>query len=195
MPTLFTIGHSSRSIHSFIALLKHTGIQAVVDVRSLPRSRSHPHFDQHHLPALLAEHGIEYVHIAALGGRRPREPDVDPTINAYWTNRSFHNYADYALSEPFRQGLQTLVEFGRTRRCAIMCAEAVWWRCHRRIITDYLIRRRCKVRHILSPGKITEGSLTPGAVLTPGGLHYPRSDGLARPSPHKRTPHAALQIP
>jgi uncharacterized protein (DUF488 family) len=130
----------------------------------------------------LARNGIEYVHIPELGGRRPKQADVDLALNGYWTNRSFHNYADYALSASFRQGLQKLMEIGRIRRCAIMCAEAVWWRCHRRIIADYLIRKRWKVLHILGPGKITEGALTRGARPGPGGsVRYPRSESTSPP--------------
>jgi uncharacterized protein (DUF488 family) len=154
----------------------------VADVRSLPRSRTHPHFDQRRLPSALAKHGFAYVHIPELGGRRPKQVGVDPALNAYWTNRSFHNYADYALSDSFRRGLQKLLVIGRDRRCVVMCAEAVWWRCHRRIIADYLIRKRWKVRHILSPNKITEGTLTPGALPGSGGsVLYPRTEGASSP--------------
>lgn len=178
MPTLFTIGHSSRSLEAFIALVKQARIQVVADVRSIPRSRTYPHFDQRRLPRALAKEDIDYVHIPELGGRRPKQAGVDPALNGYWQNRSFHNYADYALSASFREGLAQLINIGRTKRCAMMCAEAVWWRCHRRIITDYLIRKRCKVLHILGPDKTVPGTLTPGAVPGPrGSVRYPGDDG------------------
>ena len=104
-----------------------------------------------------------------LGGRRPRQPEVAPGVNSFWENPSFHNYADYAMSDGFRSGLARLRALGKVRRCAVMCAEAMWWRCHRRIIADYLLAAGEDVFHILGPGKDVPASLTPGA--RPGPEH------------------------
>ena len=103
--------------------------------------------------------------MAALGGLRPKSRTVDPGVNAFWTNDSFHNYADYALSEEFHAGLARLLEEGHERRCAIMCSEAVWWRCHRRIVTDYLIAGHEEVLHIMGGGRLEPAQLTHGAVI------------------------------
>src|SRR3954470_20081592 len=135
----FTIGHSTRTLAEFVALLEPNDVRRVIDVRTVPRSRTNPQYNAEALPASLAERGIAYEHIAALGGLRGRKVDVRPEANGYWENQSFHNYADYAMTSPdFSKALAGLIERGRGERCAIMCAEAVWWRCHRRIISDYL---------------------------------------------------------
>ena len=138
-----------------------------MDVRTIPRSRFNPQFNKDTLPDVLTDAGISYEHVAALGGRRGKSRDVPPNVNAFWTHQSFHSYADYALSPQFREGLNHLIEEGRQRRCAIMCSEAVWWRCHRRIITDHLLARGEHVIHIMAPGSAESASLTPGAVVRP----------------------------
>ena len=161
---VFTIGHSDRSAEAFVDLLRASQVQMVVDVRKIPRSRSNPQFAQEALPDTLAAHQIGYEHVAELGGRRGRAPAPEPSPNGFWDNRSFRNYADYALTEPFRTGLARLRELARERRCAIMCAEAVWWRCHRRIIADYLLAGGDEVLHILGPGQVNPAQLTPGAL-------------------------------
>src|SRR5215831_1758132 len=135
----FTIGHSTRSIAELVELLRASEVATVVDVRTVPRSRTNPQFNRDTLPDALAPFQIGYQHIAALGGLRGKARDLSPDVNGFWRVQSFHNYADYALGEAFRAGLAELRDLGHTRRSAIMCAEAVWWRCHRRIITDYLI--------------------------------------------------------
>jgi uncharacterized protein (DUF488 family) len=135
----FTIGHSTRPASEFVDLLKNAQIGVVADVRSIARSRRNPQYNFDVLPETLAQFAIGYEHIPALGGLRARAQDVSPDVNAFWENRSFHNYADYALSQSFRCGLARLRALGQERRCAVMCAEAVWWRCHRRIIADYLL--------------------------------------------------------
>ena len=132
----FTIGHSTRPIEEFIGLLRPNAVGCVVDVRTIPRSRTNPQYNIESLPGSLAREGIEYEHILALGGRKGRSRTVPPELNAYWENQAFHNYADYALGPEFRAGFERLLASGRDERCAIMCAEAVWWRCHRRIVTD-----------------------------------------------------------
>jgi uncharacterized protein (DUF488 family) len=171
---LFTIGHSSRSLNEFLDLLGDSRIQFVVDVRAFPRSRTHPQFNEDTLPGALAERGIQYAHLAALGGRRPKSPDVNPACNAYWRVSGFHNYADYALTPPFSEALARLRGLGSAYTCAIMCAEAVWWRCHRRIIADYLLAAGDRVRHIIDSNHVDEGSLSAGAKVLPGGtIIYP----------------------
>src|SRR5215470_54082 len=135
----FTIGHSTRSIPEFVELLRSADVHLVVDVRTLPRSRANPQYNRETLPGTLAAFEIECEHLVELGGLRGRQYGIDATENAFWQNRSFHNYADYAMTESFGRGLARLRELGHRRRSAIMCSEAVWWRCHRRIITDYLI--------------------------------------------------------
>lgn len=172
----FTIGHSTRTVEEFVDLLERAQIACVVDVRTVPRSRTNPQYNRDALPETLAHFQIAYEHIAALGGLRARTQDVAPEVNAFWQNQSFHNYADYALTAPFRCGLARLRALGHERRCAIMCAEAVWWRCHRRIIADYLIAAGDRVFHILGPGHIERATLTPAARLLPeGALVFPAS--------------------
>jgi len=175
----FTIGHSTRPIDEFVALLTTAEVRLVVDVRTVPRSRTNPQFNREVLPASLAVHGIAYEHLAALGGLRGKQLGVNSDVNAFWANASFHNYADYAMSEGFRAGLRNLRELGRSARPAVMCAESLWWRCHRRIITDYLIAAGEKVFHILGPGHLEEAHLTPAARIDPDGtLTYPKDTQL-----------------
>ena len=172
----FTVGHSNHSLEGFIGLLRAADIGLVADVRKLPGSRACPQFNAEPLRDSLAELQIGYQHLAPLGGRRGKPGDAPAGLNGLWRNRSFRNYADYALTAPFQDGLAQLVEQGRRRRCAIMCAEAVWWRCHRRIIADYLLARGETVLHIMGEGRIEPARLTPGAV--------PQADGtVLYPSP------------
>jgi uncharacterized protein (DUF488 family) len=171
----FTIGHSNRSLEEFVELLSGADIGLVADIRRVPRSRANPQFNQDTLPEGLAARHIAYEYLAALGGLREKTRTVARDINGFWTNESFHNYADYALSEQFHAGLEHLVEQGRKRRCTIMCSEAVWWRCHRRIVADQLIARGETVFHIMGQGRVEPARLTPGAVIQPGGtVVYPR---------------------
>lgn len=169
----FTIGHSTRAIEAFLALLREAEIELVADIRTVPRSRANPQFDKDALPAALAPAGIGYEHIAALGGLRGKAKTEASGTNAYWTNQSFHNYADYALTPAFEAGLEHLIEEGRKRRCAVMCSEAVWWRCHRRIVADYLLAAGETVFHILGAGHIELAQLTPGAVIAGSEIVYP----------------------
>ena len=166
----FTIGHGTRRNEDFIALLKEAGVALVVDVRTVPRSRTNPQFNADVLPAALQADDIAYEHVAALGGLRSRQRAIADETNAFWDNQSFHNYADYALSETFRDTLAYLRELGHRRSCAVMCAETVWWRCHRRIIADHLIAAGEQVFHILGPGHIEPAHLTPAAVIGPGSV-------------------------
>lgn len=170
----FTIGHSTRSIDEFVGLLNDSAVQLVVDVRTVPRSRTNPQYNTDVFAESLSQSQIGYEHIATLGGLRGRKRNVPADVNAFWENRSFHNYADYAMSGEFRSGLTKLRELGHATPCAIMCAEAVWWRCHRRIITDYLIAAGETVFHILGRGHIEQADMTSSARLrSPGKLTYP----------------------
>jgi uncharacterized protein (DUF488 family) len=170
----YTIGHSTRSIAKLAALLGEAGADLLVDVRTVPRSRTNPQFNADALPEALARYGIGYRHLRRLGGLRGRRKDQQPSPNTFWENASFRNYADYAATPEFRAGLTELCTLARTSTCAVMCAEAMWWRCHRRIIADYLLAGSRPVFHIMAPGKIEPAHMTPAAVVQPDGtLVYP----------------------
>jgi uncharacterized protein (DUF488 family) len=145
----------------------------IVDVRKAPRSRSNPQFNSDVLSDTLAEQQIGYRHVAALGGLRGRSPGLETSPNVLWRNTSFRNYADYALTPPFKEGLAELIAQGRERTCAIMCAEVLWWRCHRRIIADYLLADGAAVFHILGLHDVKPAVRTPGVERTAEGLLYP----------------------
>ncbi len=166
--TVYTIGHSTRSLDAFLAALAAAGIECLIDVRRFPSSRRHPHFNGAALAASLAGAGILYRHLPELGGRRAKRPD-GASPHTLWREPAFRNYADYAESEIFRQAFAALLGLARERPAAIMCAEAVWWRCHRRIVADYLIAAGETVTHILDVGRTEPARLTEGAV--------PRGDG------------------
>ncbi|GAA3903753.1 DUF488 domain-containing protein [Sphingomonas limnosediminicola] len=170
---IFTVGHSTRSIPQFVELLRAGQVSLVVDVRTVPRSRRNPQYNEDVLGAELSQYQLGYARIAALGGLRGRSPEVPASTNAFWENKSFHNYADYALSDQFAAGLAELLELARERRCAIMCAEAVWWRCHRRIIADYLLARGRTVLHLMGDDRVQPARLTPGAEPRDGKVLYP----------------------
>ncbi len=171
--TVFTIGHSTRTIAEFVALLRQVTVEMVVDVRSIPRSRTNPQFNGDALPGSLTAAGMAYRHLRALGGRRHRSRDAAPSPNTLWRNQAFRNYADYAASDAFRAGLDELRALIRDRRCVLMCAEAVWWRCHRRIIADSLLVEGLPVSHIMGHDRVQPATLTPGArQLANGTLIY-----------------------
>src|SRR5665213_981729 len=172
--TIFTIGHSTRPIDEFLALLQEVDVDLLVDVRSIPRSRTNPQFNADALPGSLGGTGIRYQHLSALGGLRHRKKGAPPSLNTFWRVAAFRNYADYAATAAFRTGLNELLALSRDNCCAIMCAEAVWWRCHRRIIADYLLAQGVPVMHIMGRDKIDPAKLTSGArVLPDGTLVYP----------------------
>jgi hypothetical protein len=172
-----TIGHSTRTIVEFADLLRESGADFVIDVRSIPRSRTNPQFNRETLQGTLEPWQIGYEHIPELGGRRGKSRDVGPSPNSYWRVQSFQNYADYALTAPFAAGLARLRERGGRHRCAVMCAEAVWWRCHRRIIADYLLAAGEQVMHILGKSHVDVASFTPGAfVRNDRTVVYPAQD-------------------
>ena len=181
---IFTIGHSTRTLAEFVALLRRVDVTLLVDVRSVPRSRTTPQFNGDALPGSLADAGIGYRHLPALGGRRHHRKNAAPSHNGHWRVAAFRNYADYAETETFRAGLMTLRELANGHRCAIMCAEAVWWRCHRRIIADYLLSGGSRVEHILGPGQVVSATLTPGGqVLADGTIRYPAGDNAEAIAP------------
>jgi uncharacterized protein (DUF488 family) len=172
--TFFTIGHSTRTLSQFADLLQESGVDLVVDVRSIPRSRTNPQFNQETLQGDLSSRRIGYEHILELGGLRSKRDSSDLPLNAYWRVRGFRNYADYALTAPFASGLARLRERGHQHRCAIMCAEALWWRCHRRIIADHLLAAGERVLHILGPSHVDEANLTDAAIVRADGtVVYP----------------------
>lgn len=158
-----------------IALLAEARSDLLADIRAFPRSRSNPQFNGPVLQESLAESGVAYRYLPALGGRRHGRKADSP--NMLWRNESFRAYADYAGTAEFRAGLEELCALAAGHRCAIMCAEAVWWRCHRRIVADYLLAAGFEVIHILGPGKLTPATLTPGArESADGGLVYPAEE-------------------
>jgi uncharacterized protein (DUF488 family) len=170
MTTIFTIGHSTRPIEAFIAMLEEAGVSLLADVRRFPASRRHPQFNAVALRESLPARGIAYRHFEALGGRRDPRPDSPNTL---WREAGFRGYADYAATAPFRTALDELEALARAQPCAVMCAEALWWQCHRRIVADYLIADGFEVRHILDADKIEPAQLTPGAHIAGGAIAYP----------------------
>jgi uncharacterized protein (DUF488 family) len=167
--SIWTVGHSLRTIENFIDILQNYQIEILVDVRHFPGSRRLPHFNQAALRDSLAAADIRYEHLVQLGGRRRVRPD---SHNLAWRNPSFRGYADYMESRPFNEGVNQLLEISRAGRTAIMCSEAVWWRCHRSMIADYLKSRGVQVLHILSAEKIQEHPYTSAAQLVQGQLSY-----------------------
>jgi uncharacterized protein (DUF488 family) len=179
-PVIFTVGHSTHPIAEFLTLLQQVGVDLLVDVRSIPRSRTNPQFNADALFEALGDAGICYRQLPALGGRRHRKKGAPPSVNTFWQVAAFRNYADYAATDSFRTGLNELRALSRDNCCAIMCAEAVWWRCHRRIITDYLLVQGVPVMHIMGYDKIDPAKLTPGACVQPdGALVYPAAKDAA----------------
>lgn len=178
-PTIWTIGHSTRPIGEFTDLLRAHAINLLVDVRTVPRSRHNPQFNTEALAESLKEAGLGSIHMPALGGlRQPRKDSV----NDGWRNASFRGYADYMQTDEFWDALEELMKHGQQGPTAIMCAEAVPWRCHRSLIADALASRGWTVRHILSPVKADEHRLTPFAVIDGNRLVYPQAaDPLAPP--------------
>lgn len=167
--TIYTIGHSTRSFDEFLQLLTTNHIEALADVRRYPNSRRYPHFNQAALADSLPENGIEYISILELGGRRKPRPDSQ---NLNWHNESFRGYADYMETPEFRQAITRLLEIAARKRTAIMCSEAVWWRCHRSLISDYLKAQGITVEHILALNKNEIHPYTQAARIEDGKLTY-----------------------
>jgi uncharacterized protein (DUF488 family) len=166
---IWTVGHSMLTIGDFLKLLSLNGIRALADVRSFPSSRKHPQFNQYQLRESLAAEGIEYLHLSELGGRRRARPD---SANTAWRNPSFRGYADHMETDVFRAGIERLLQLARDKRTAMMCAEAVWWRCHRALISDYLKASGVNVVHINSSARNTVHPYTSAARISDGKLSY-----------------------
>ena len=178
MATFYTIGHSTRPIEEFIRLLKEVSAQLAIDVRTVPKSRYNPQFNTEALAPALESAGIGYRHMPALGGLRHAKKGAIPSPNGFWDNENFRNYADYTATEEFRRGLDELRALGRDRICAIFCAEALWWRCHRRIVTDYLLAAGDTVIHIMGEGHLEPARMTEAAVIGADGvITYPPAQG------------------
>lgn len=170
MTTVFTIGHSNRSIDDFVALLRENGVETLVDIRTIPKSLHNLQFGQDRLPESLASEGIDYRHMADLGGLRKTSPS---SVNTGWRNTSFRGYADYMQTDAFTQAVEELVDLGRGSTTAIMCAEAVPWRCHRSLVGDALLVRGVDVIDIMGPGSTRPHKLTPFAVVDGTEVSYP----------------------
>jgi uncharacterized protein (DUF488 family) len=167
--TLFTIGHSTRSIEAFLALLKEHEIKLLADVRSIPGSRRVPQFGKDELRASLERNGIEYHWMPGLGGRRKVSPD---SVNTAWRHPAFRGYADYMETDEFALALDELANIACAIPTVIMCAEAVWWRCHRSMIADAMKWAGFEVLHIMAPGKVVEHPWTSAARVEAGGFSY-----------------------
>lgn len=167
--TLYTIGHSTRELNSFLQLLNDFNIELVVDVRRFPGSRKFPQFDQQNLQASLKEKKIDYLHIENLGGRRTPHKDSKNTV---WRNKSFQAYADYMETEYFTVALHQLMDVALNQKTVIMCSEAVWWRCHRALISDYLKVKGWKVYHIININNVKEHPYTTAAKVKGHTLSY-----------------------
>ena len=174
--TLLTIGQSNHPLDHFLALLVRHGVEALVDIRRFPGSRKHPHFSRDSLAAALQEAGIEYHWLEALGGRRPKRRDESPNLGL--ENQSLRNYADYMLTDEFRQGVEKLLEIARQKRTAIMCAEGLFWQCHRRLVSDFLVANGVTVQHIMPTGELRPHKLTGGAVIEGRQVTYPGEKSL-----------------
>lgn len=169
---IYTVGHSTRELPAFLELLHGYGIKHLVDVRTIPRSRKNPQFNAESLPQALRKAHVQYTHVAALGGLRRAARD---SVNTGWRNASFRGFADYMRGAEFAKGLERLIVLSSEGPAAIMCAEAVPWRCHRSLIADALIVRGIRVKHILSANQVREHTLTSFAEVKEGRISYPKS--------------------
>jgi uncharacterized protein (DUF488 family) len=168
--TLWTIGHSTKPIDEFLALLKAHDIQQLIDVRTIPRSRHNPQYNSEALSKNLRDEDMSYKHMPKLGGLRKPKKD---SINTGWRNESFRGYADYMQTDEFQRAIEELIAQGRNKKTTIMCAEAVPWRCHRSLIADALTIRGWDVRHIMSETKADRHKLASFAAVENGELQYP----------------------
>ncbi len=177
MPSaVLTIGHSNHPLDRFLALLGQHEVEALVDIRRFPGSRKHPHFHRDSLTAALPKSGVEYHWLEALGGRRHKLQGESP--NLALENRGFRNYADYMLTDEFREGVKSLLEVARQKRTAIMCAEGLFWQCHRRLVSDFLAASGVTVQYIMPGGELRPHKLTTGAVIEGRRVSYPGEKSL-----------------
>lgn len=168
-PILFTIGHSTRELEEFLDLLKQNKIEKLIDIRRFPGSRKYPQYNQDNLKKSLEKNDIIYEHALGLGGRRKPHEDSKNTV---WKNKSFQAYADYMETDEFAKAIAELKDEAKQITTVIMCSEAVWWRCHRSMISDYLKAQGWDVEHILSPTNIQEHPYTAPAKIVDGKLTY-----------------------
>jgi uncharacterized protein (DUF488 family) len=167
---IYTIGHSTRALDDFLALLAAHDIRQLADVRTIPKSRRHPHFAGDALSASLRDAGIAYRHVAALGGLRKPRPD---SSNSGWRHEGFRGYADYMETPAFAQAVDELIDWARLARTTVMCAEAAWWQCHRRLLSDALVARDIEVRHIMTAASAPPHELTEFARVEGAHVRYP----------------------
>jgi len=167
---IHTVGHSTKAADEFVSLLEVHGVWQVADIRTVPRSRRHPHFSREAMAEWLPARGIAYLHVAALGGLRRARVD---SPNGGWRHPSFRGYADYMQTAAFVEGLEALMAYAARAPTAVMCAEAVWWRCHRQLVADALLVRGVEVWHLLTPARAEPHRLTPFARVVGGLLCYP----------------------
>lgn len=172
---IFTVGHSNHPMDRFLGLLAEHDIESLVDIRRFPGSRKHPHFNRESLASAATAAGVDYHWLEALGGRRQKH---GPSANLGLRNDTFRNYADYMLTDAFERAVETLQELARQKRMAIMCAEGLFWQCHRRLVSDLLTARRTTVQHIMPNGELRPHTLTDGAVVEDGALRYPGERSL-----------------
>lgn len=172
-PALFTIGHSTHPIERFLEMLNQHRIELLVDVRRFPGSRKFPQFNRENLAESLKQAGIEYRWIEALGGRRPATKSAVVSKNLGLRNASFRHYADYMATAEFRDGIRQLLDAAADKRTAYMCSESVFWRCHRRLISDYLLAQGITVQHIMPAGELHPHTLTAEAKIVEGEVTYP----------------------
>jgi uncharacterized protein (DUF488 family) len=175
-PAVLTIGHSNHALDRFLALLAQHEVEALADIRRSPGSRKHPHFNRDNLAAALPKSGVEYHWLEALGGRRHQQRDNSPNLSL--ENQAFRNYADYMLTDQFREGVERLLEIARQKAPAILCAEGLFWLCHRRLVSDFLVANGVTVQHIMPAGELRPHQLTDGAMVENRQVTYPGERSL-----------------
>jgi uncharacterized protein (DUF488 family) len=174
--SIFTVGHSNHPLDRFLALFAQHEVEGLVDIRRFPGSRKHPHFHRDNLATALPKAGVEYHWLEELGGRRSKQRDESPNLGL--ENKGFRNYADYMLTDEFRKGVEKLLEVVRQKQTAIMCAEGLFWQCHRRLVSDFLVANGVTVQHIMPSGELRPHQLTRGAVIEDERVTYPSDKSL-----------------
>jgi uncharacterized protein (DUF488 family) len=177
-PPLYSIGHSNHTLTRFLDLLGQHQIEALVDVRRFPGSRKFPHFGRENLASALCQAGIEYYWLEALGGRRHHRANDIPSLNRGLASQGFRNFADHMSTAAFAQAIERLLEIAGGKQTAIMCAEGLFWRCHRRLIGDFLAAVGTAVLHIMPTGKLRPHALTKGALIEGAKVTYPGENSL-----------------
>lgn len=174
--SIFTIGHSNHPLDRFLALLAQHEVEALVDIRRFPGSKKYPHSHRDNLAAALWKAGVEYRWLEALGGRRHKQRDESPNLGL--ENKGFRNYAGYTLTDEFREGVEKLLDAARHKQTAIMCAEGLFWQCHRRLVSDFVVANGATVQHVMPTGDLRPHKLTKDAVIESGQVTYPGEKSL-----------------